>query len=83
MRVHIPYERFEFKDKITRWELSAHLAGRTFRVSWREANWKVRRLFFCEHCREHCLETGRKKARCPGCRKLMTEHANYVVPYER
>lgn len=83
--VRIPHQHFAFKDKLDRWGFAAHRDGKFFRVAMPESqrNWTVRRLFYCEHCQEWAVETGRKKARCPGCRKPMIEHANYVVPYER
>lgn len=78
----IPYHSGVFQQKIDFWVALAGAGGRAFSIHHREANWKIERLFLCEHCEEHAVITGRKKARCPGCRKPMLEHANYVVPYD-
>jgi predicted Zn-ribbon and HTH transcriptional regulator len=84
-RVQIPHEHFGFKDKLDYWAYQAYRRGQEFLVTMPESqrNWKVRRLFYCENCQQRATQTGRKKARCPKCRKPMIEYANYVVPYER
>ena len=83
MKTRIPVIDGNVDYKLQSWRMEAGRLDIPFTITNRVANWVVERLFYCEHCNQHALFTGRKKARCPGCRKLMTEHAWSVVPYER
>lgn len=81
-RIRIPYTGGVIYGKIRDWQYFAGVCHRPFTLRVTPGNWKEDRLFYCSHCKEHAVITGRKKAVCPGCKKQMTLMATETIYYE-